>query len=86
MQPLFPSLDSHFSQVRISTLLFLFSSCCIPSLGRRAYCREIYMTKVKTPPKHSPRQERVDSRVLFLFDICTLPTGKGQCLELYPQF
>jgi hypothetical protein len=37
MQPLIPSLDSHFSQVRISMLLFLFSLCCIPSLGRRAY-------------------------------------------------
>ncbi len=38
-QPLFPSLDSHFSQARISTLLFLFSLCCVLSLGRRAYCR-----------------------------------------------
>jgi hypothetical protein len=38
-QPLFPSLDSHFSQVRISMLLFLLSLCCILSLGRRAYCR-----------------------------------------------
>jgi hypothetical protein len=38
-QPLFPSLDSHFSQVVISTLLFLVSSCCISSLGKRAYGR-----------------------------------------------
>ncbi len=37
MQPLFPSLDSHFSQVRISMLRFLFLLCCIPSLGKRAY-------------------------------------------------
>ncbi len=36
MQPLFPSLNSHFSQVNISTLLFYFLSCCIPSLGKRA--------------------------------------------------
>ncbi len=28
-QPLFSSLDSHSSQVRISTLLFLFLLCCI---------------------------------------------------------
>ncbi len=37
-QPLFPSLDSHFSQVIVSTLFFLFLSGCISSLGRRAYC------------------------------------------------
>ncbi len=35
-QPVFPSLDSHFSQVIVSMLLFLFSLCCISSLGRRA--------------------------------------------------
>ena len=35
MQPLFPSLNSHFSQVRISMLLFLFLMCWIPSLGKR---------------------------------------------------
>jgi hypothetical protein len=38
MQPLFPSLDSHFSQVRVSMLLVLFLPCCISSLGRKAYC------------------------------------------------
>jgi len=38
-QPLFPSLDSHFSKIVISTLLFLFSSCCVSSLGKRAYGR-----------------------------------------------
>jgi hypothetical protein len=37
MQPLLPSLDSHFSQVRVSTLFFLFLLCCISSLGRRTY-------------------------------------------------
>jgi hypothetical protein len=36
MQPLFPSLDSHFSQVVISTLLCLFLLCSI-ALGKRAY-------------------------------------------------
>ncbi len=36
-QPVFPSLDSHFSQVIVSTLLFLFSLCCISGLGRKAY-------------------------------------------------
>jgi hypothetical protein len=36
--PIFPTLDSHFSQVRIIVLLFLFSLCCISSLGKRAYC------------------------------------------------
>jgi hypothetical protein len=38
MQPLFPFLDSHSSQVRVGTLLFLFLSCCISSFGRKAYC------------------------------------------------
>ncbi len=33
-QPLFPSLESHFSQIVISMLLFLFLSCCISSLGK----------------------------------------------------
>ncbi len=37
MQPLFPSLYSHFCQVRISMLLFLSFLCFISSLGRRAY-------------------------------------------------
>ncbi len=37
MQPLFPSLKSHLSQVVISTLLFLYSLCCISSLGKGAY-------------------------------------------------
>ncbi len=37
-QPHFPSLDSHSSQVRVSSLLFLFLPCCISSLGRKAYC------------------------------------------------
>ncbi len=37
-QPLFPSLNSHFSQVRVGMLLFLFLSCCISSLGRKTYC------------------------------------------------
>jgi hypothetical protein len=37
MQPLFHSLDSHSSQVVISMLLFLFLSCCISNLGKRAY-------------------------------------------------
>jgi hypothetical protein len=32
----FPTLDSHFSQVRVSMLLFP-QEYCIPSLGRRAY-------------------------------------------------
>ncbi len=33
----FPTLYSYSSQVRISMLLFLFLSCCISSLGKRAY-------------------------------------------------
>ncbi len=38
MQPLFPSLDGHISQGRVSKLLFLFLLRCISSLDRRAYC------------------------------------------------
>ncbi len=43
-QPLFPSLESHFSQVVISTHLFLFALCCISSLDKGAYGR-----KAKSP-------------------------------------
>jgi hypothetical protein len=39
MLPLFPSFNSHFSQVAISMLLFLLLLCCISSLGKRAYGR-----------------------------------------------
>jgi hypothetical protein len=55
-QPLFPSLDSHFSPVRISTLLFLFLSCCILSSGRRAYYTIIgYQLSLTTRVTHVSR-------------------------------
>ncbi len=47
--PFFPSLDSHFSQVRISMLLFLFLLCCIPSLGKKAYGTIVMQVSILQP-------------------------------------
>ncbi len=61
--PFFPTLDSHFSQVRISTLLFLFLSCCISSLGKRAYCNPS-TSKFKTPcTNHSKKSTNTWSKL-----------------------
>ena len=50
MLPLFPSFNSHFSQVVISTLLFLFLSCCISSLGKRAYSTMVQYQQSSVTP------------------------------------
>jgi hypothetical protein len=51
MQPIFPSLDSHFSQVRIGMLLILFLLCCIPSLDKKAYSMSLLpLVQLKLPP------------------------------------
>jgi hypothetical protein len=57
-QPLIPSLNSHFSQVRISMLLFLFLSCCIPSLGKRAY-GSFFIPKSHVPALKHPTYGRI---------------------------
>jgi hypothetical protein len=59
---LLPSLDSHSFLVRVSMLLFLFSSCCISILGPRAFYKATFLLLMV----HVMMEISHDDRVLLL--------------------